>query len=611
MNLANPLRQNLLPILQQSMNNFLLKMPLEMAGVAAAASPMLATDFLVLLWRLLDSIPVCPNPLSGVSRGLSLTVGVQNFAELLLDRGQRTHIIMVVLLYFCLEYKDTPAQLGLVKLSAFLLQTLSAERPFGSALNKPLDARIPLPSKYCVPGTAADFLIQHLYTLIFSTKGALNAIYPAFILSITNVSPYLKSPSITTSTRLTQLFLAMSNPTFLLSDEANARLVYYILEAFNNVIQFQLSGQPNQLLSLLASLILQVSLADIDCPNLIYSLIRSHARFEELANFTVASGVASIKRAREQRAGKAAAGADDKSSRRASMVSERDGGLPLTTPASEAGNPLPKLVDEDEKATLAGRDRQQQLQEEKSEDSAAGAAATQPQNVSPASEYPPPRQTQAGRILSEKAAGKQPMRSMSQLTLHSEVSLGGEGEEASFVARNGFVPTEGWVASWREGLPIDAILILISECLPKVASLSSLSTNTAALEYLRSVTLVGLLPLSPGPKPRPFLESTHSTIWLMSLAWGNVYVHSLEVAGGAAAFWRGTSVKLFNVKQTNDRGSMQAVMSSLVGQGLSRLNLGGGSGSGHSSPNDERSSFMRSRSASSSAAANLSDGGTL
>ena len=150
---------------------------------------------------------------------------------------------MAILVYLCLEYKDIPAQLGLVKLSAFLLQTLSAERSFGAALNKPLDNRIPLASKYTVPGTAADFLVQHLYTLIFSTKGSLNAIYPAFILAITNISPFLKNPSIRTSTRLTQLFLAMSSPTFLLSDEANPRLVYYILEAFNNVVQFQLSGQ--------------------------------------------------------------------------------------------------------------------------------------------------------------------------------------------------------------------------------------------------------------------------------------------------------------------------------------------------------------------------------
>lgn len=130
-----------------------------------------------------------------------------------------------------------------MKLAAFLLQTLSADPAFGFALNVPLSSSVPLPTRYAVQGTALDFLIQHLYTLIFSTKGAFNAIYPAFILTIDNISPFMKNPSIKSSTNLLQLFMAISNPGFLLSDEANPRLVFYLLEAFNNVIHSQLNGK--------------------------------------------------------------------------------------------------------------------------------------------------------------------------------------------------------------------------------------------------------------------------------------------------------------------------------------------------------------------------------
>lgn len=112
-----------------------------------------------------------------------------------------------------------------------------------------------MPAKHAVQGTALDFLIQHLYTLIFSTKGSLNAIYPAFILTIDNISPYMRNPSIKSSTRLLQLFLAISNPGFLLSDEANPRLVFYLLEAFNNVIHSQLTGEPVYVLHISAKLI--------------------------------------------------------------------------------------------------------------------------------------------------------------------------------------------------------------------------------------------------------------------------------------------------------------------------------------------------------------------
>ena len=70
------------------------------------------------------------------------------------------HKLLGILVFLCLEHKDDPAQLGLVKLSAFVLQTISAERAFGASLNKPLHSSVSMPGKYAVEGSAADFLIQ-------------------------------------------------------------------------------------------------------------------------------------------------------------------------------------------------------------------------------------------------------------------------------------------------------------------------------------------------------------------------------------------------------------------------------------------------------------------
>ena len=249
------------------------------------------------------------------------------------------------------------------------------------------------------------------------------------------------------------------------------------------------------------------------------------------------------------------------------------------------------------------------MQQEKDVKEAENVAASVSPTTPSDSEYPP-RQTRAGKILSEKAAGKLPMRSNSQLSVHSAASgesgagtaFEGTDDDGPFVAKNGFMPTEAWVASWREGLPIDTILILVSECLPKVSSLAALSTNTAVLEYLRSVTLVGLLPPPAPIRARRFVHSLHSVVWLMSLAWGNVYVHSLAAPGAGAGVWQDTGVRLFALRQRNDRGGVQAVMSSLVEQGLGILSLGGGgaagTGSGASSPVARRST-NRSRSTSS------------
>lgn len=65
-----------------------------------------------------------------------------------------------------------------------------------------------------------------IHTLVFTTKARLASLYPAFVLAIANTSVYLKRLSVVSSTRLLQLFLAFSAPSFLLMEEGNPRLVF-------------------------------------------------------------------------------------------------------------------------------------------------------------------------------------------------------------------------------------------------------------------------------------------------------------------------------------------------------------------------------------------------
>lgn len=266
------------------------------------------------------------------------------------------------------------------------------------------------------------------------------------------------------------------------------------------------------------------------------------------------------------------------------MSTASEGLVPVPTPGleQELSEQVAQRIQDQEKAALASQDEARQAQ------------TSQP--ASPISEYPPA--FTSPRRMSEKAAGKQRARSMSQSSfppsslnashadLASLYSEGGDIDEGPYVSKSGFMPTEGWVASWREGLPIDGILILVSECLSKVSSLSSLSpgSNSAAIEkYLRSVDLSGMLPSVPPAKPRPFqTTSLHSMLWLMSLSWGNAYVQSLEhtSSNNGLSNWRETNVRLFNVRQSapgtlaGGVGQVQAAMSSLVEQGLGMLSLG-------------------------------------
>ena len=70
--------------------------------------------------------------------------------------------------------------------------------------------------------------VQIVYSMIATTPGSLNSLYPALVIALSNVSPYFKKLSVTASTRLIQLFTSFSNPLFLLSDEGHPRLLYFM-----------------------------------------------------------------------------------------------------------------------------------------------------------------------------------------------------------------------------------------------------------------------------------------------------------------------------------------------------------------------------------------------
>jgi hypothetical protein len=60
------------------------------------------------------------------------------------------------------------------------------------------------------------------------------------------VSPYLKTLSMVASTKLLHLLEAFSTPWFLFSSPTNHHLVFFLLEIFNNIIQYQFDGECSE-----------------------------------------------------------------------------------------------------------------------------------------------------------------------------------------------------------------------------------------------------------------------------------------------------------------------------------------------------------------------------
>lgn len=155
----------------------------------------------------------------------------KRFRTYIFDSNNGSDLIAYILLT-CLDLKDDPAQHGLLRLGAYLLQNLSAEQAFAEALNAPVKLKVP--SRWAVPtnsqgstGNGSDLLIVSIYSI--ATTPGLNPLFPALSITIANIAPHLRGLGSVASQKLLQLFKAFSAPNFLLADEGHPRLVYCLL----------------------------------------------------------------------------------------------------------------------------------------------------------------------------------------------------------------------------------------------------------------------------------------------------------------------------------------------------------------------------------------------
>jgi hypothetical protein len=82
-----------------------------------------------------------------------------------------------------------------------------------------------------------------MHKLIATSKGKLDAIYPALLAAINNIAPYLENISSQSSFKLLQLFAFMSAPSFLLANGTNYLLLQSLLESMNAIIEHQYESQ--------------------------------------------------------------------------------------------------------------------------------------------------------------------------------------------------------------------------------------------------------------------------------------------------------------------------------------------------------------------------------
>lgn len=146
-------------------------------------------------------------------------------------------------------------------IGVFILLLLSGERNFGVRLNKPYTATVPMDIPVFT-GSHADLLVTVFHKIIATGHQRLQPLFDCLLTILVNgkdsvslpssyfyrqifvlpVSPYLKTLSMVAAIKLLHLLEAFSTPWFLFSAPSNHHLVFFLLEIFNNIIQYQFDG---------------------------------------------------------------------------------------------------------------------------------------------------------------------------------------------------------------------------------------------------------------------------------------------------------------------------------------------------------------------------------
>ncbi|KAL5383738.1 hypothetical protein DPSP01_005841 [Paraphaeosphaeria sporulosa] len=471
----------------------------------------------------------------------------KRFRSFIIDTD-RAHDFVVLVLYYAMDQRNDPTKQGLVRMCIFVLQTLSVESHFGKSLNKTFEGQESLPASIRITnfhGTYADYLITSIYTLLTTSKGKLDAIYPALLAVIQNIAPHVRNLGRAPSSKLLQLFASMSSPSFLFANETNHTLLQSLLEALNAIVEHQYQHNPN----------------------LVYAIIRSRKRFQALRNFTLESGQEEIERQNQLR--KENSGEHPRAD---SIDSMRSPTMPRTPTLSN--------VPEESSAFAIGDDEDSDADEPHPATTPqspvhAPSGASRSGSIASSIDESVPLQL---RGMSEKARGKMPVGQPAFSRQNSTTSLSSIAIPILGTA-DFFTPSAAWIESWLPELPLHTILMLISELGPKIPNTGSSTADTAAaLKIIRESEVRGI---EPSPiKNYSFEWSPLSMGWYESLLWSFIFAGEMVVSKGTAGVWNNTSIRLFKVQEAAaqapsllaPRGAVDAVGSTIV-QRIGSLNL--------------------------------------
>ncbi|XP_029312840.1 protein HID1b [Cottoperca gobio] len=396
--------------------------------------------------------------------------------------------VLVPILFSLNEARADQSRVGLMHIGVFILLLLSGERNFGVRLNKPFTLRVPMDIPVFT-GTHADLLIVIFHKISTSGHQRLQPLFDCLLTIIVNISPYLKSLSMVAANKLLHLLEAFSTPWFLFSCPQNHHLVFFLLEVFNNIIQYQFDG---------------------NC-NLVYAIIRKRNVFHQLANLP--SDTTSIQKALQKKQKKSGISRNNSTE---SLERSRPA-EPATLKASLEATPgIDKIT-------------------EKSQVSVDGTMITVPHLDSPAD-------NSAGAGASDTESNSE--RDHEAYQTEEEASRSRLSSVSSAAA---WSANTDWVLSWKSKLPLQTIMRLLQVLVPQVEKIcidKGLTDESEILKFLQHGTLVGLLPVPHPILIRKYQANAGTAMWFRTYMWGVIYLRNVD-----PPIWYDTDIRLFEIQR--------------------------------------------------------------
>jgi hypothetical protein len=300
-------------------------------------------------------------------------------------------------------------------------------------------------------------------------------------------------------------------PSYLFSNPTNHHLVFYLLEVFNNIIQYQFDGNSN----------------------LIYTIIRKRVLFYNLLNLGI--DVVSLDKALAKQQAKKTATAAGKLPK---FIDE-----PATTSATNSMDdalPAKEAEPGTMKTTLAATPSIMKMTEK-----------TTPISVSqtldgthdvlfnddwkPTNEHPigePPIDLSFSNAT-RNAFKSEPLKNStieSKATVNTRLN-GASSSPSSYalhtMSATDWRPTTEWAQSWKHKLPLQTIMRLLQVLVPQVEKICidrGLTDESEILKFLQHGTLVGLLPVPHPILIRKYQPNLSTNMWFKTYIWGVIYL---------------------------------------------------------------------------------------